>query len=461
MWLKRNVAQNIFCKLGWTSAWETDQFHFPLSGESVSNRCSGRPVKIMSSDPTVDPALDYISLILPLPYRVALAVVLGKLLDVPLLINPQREVNQPSPPAYASTYRLAFILTAPLVFSLSLFWLLTHHNSSLVIYYDFLPLTYLCILLGILLLPIRPLHSSGRSRFLLTLRRISIGGLAQTKDGKFGDIILADVLTSYSKIIADVFIVFCMFFSKESSSATTKPNRACGGQYLIPIITAIPYLIRLRQCLTEFLRAQSAGELDSGSRHLANALKYTTGLPVIAFSALHNTFSVNSNKQNIGLTKEGAYYCWLTAIFINSSYSFYWDIAKDWDLELFPALFECLYFTGRSRLSNQFHIPRPKKITYFGLRSNLFLPNPDIYYLAIIFDFFLRFSWLMKLSPHLVQFADSESGITLLEYAEIGRRWIWIFLRSDAEWVRQYEEKEDPVLNNILSGRFNEFEDCE
>lgn len=312
--------------------------------------------------------------------------------------------------------------------------------------------------MGILLLPLRPFHSSGRSRFLLTFRRISIGGLAQTKDGKFGDIILADVLTSYSKIIADLFIVFCMFFSKESISATAKPNRACGGQYLIPIITAVPYLIRLRQCLTEFWRAQSAGNLDSGSRHLANALKYTTGLPVIAFSALHNSFSINSNKESIGLTKESTYYCWLTAIFINSSYSFYWDVARDWDLALFPALYECLYSIGRSRFSSQFHIPRLRKIPYFGLRSSLLLPSPDIYYLAIILDFFLRFSWLIKLNPSLVQFAESESGITLLEFAEVGRRWIWIFLRSDAEWVRQHEENEAPGLNRILSGRFNEFE---
>ncbi|RKF53209.1 Protein ERD1-like protein 2 [Erysiphe neolycopersici] len=445
-----------------------------IGSEIDCNRCGGRSVKIMSNDPAVELELDYISLILPLPYRVALALVLGVWawgvviqyfsfikIDVPLLINPQREVTQPSPPAYASTYRLAFILTAPLLFSLFLFWSLTHRNSSLVIYYDFLPLTYFCILMGILLLPIRPFHSSERSRFLLVLRRISIGGLARTKDGKFGDIILADVLTSYSKIIADMFIVFCMFFSKESSSATAKPNRACGGQYLIPIITAIPYLIRLRQCLTEFWRAQSSGELDSGSRHLANALKYTTGLPVIAFSALQNSFSINSNKQTFGLTKEGAYYCWLTAIFINSSYSFYWDVAKDWDLALFADLFEYLYITDRSRLSNHFHIPRLRKIPYFGLRSSLFLPTPDIYYIAIVLDFFLRFSWLIKLSPSLIQFADSESGITLLEFAEIGRRWIWIFLRSDAEWVRQYEEKEDPALHSILSGRFNEFEGCD
>merc|ERR1711964_554425 len=52
-------------------------------------------------------------------------------------------------------------------------------------------------------------------------------------------ILLADVLTSYAKIIADLFVALCMFFS-HNGSATKRPDRACGGQYLVPIIIAIP-----------------------------------------------------------------------------------------------------------------------------------------------------------------------------------------------------------------------------
>lgn len=468
------MAVDYNCTLTWIWIRMTDQYPFSSSSKPILNKCSSRFVQKMSSEPAVEFDLDFISLILPLPFRVALAVVFGVWawglalqyfslikIDVPLLINPQREVIQASPPAYISTYRLAFTLTAPLVLSLFLFWSLSHGNSSLVIYYDFLPISYLLILIGILLLPIRPLCSPGRSRFISTLRRISIGGLAQTKDGKFADIMLADVLTSYAKIIADLFVVLCMFLSKESRSATARPNRSCGSQYLIPIITAIPYLIRLRQCLIEFFRAHSTGGLDSGVRHLANALKYTTGFPVIALSALYHNVSSNLTEESDGLTRKSVYYCWLTAIFINSSYSFYWDVAKDWDLALFPAFSECLHINKHSKFSNQYNVPRHRKKTSFGLRPRLFLPYKEFYYLAIFLDLFLRFSWLINLSPLTVYFANSEGGITLLQFAEVGRRWMWIFLRSDAEWARQYEEKEDPVLNNILYVRQDDFEGSE
>jgi hypothetical protein len=44
---------------------------------------------------------------------------------------------------------------------------------------------------------------NGRSRTLATLKRISIGGIAEAQDGKFGDVLLADALTSYAKVLGD------------------------------------------------------------------------------------------------------------------------------------------------------------------------------------------------------------------------------------------------------------------
>ena len=54
--------------------------------------------------------------------------------------------------------------------------------------------------------PIPFLSRSGRFRTLATLKRISIGGLAEAQDGKFGDILMADALTSYAKVLGDLFI---------------------------------------------------------------------------------------------------------------------------------------------------------------------------------------------------------------------------------------------------------------
>jgi hypothetical protein len=298
---------------------------------------------------------------------------------------------------------------------------LSHRSPTLAIYYDFLPVSYLCFLLAVFVLPLRRFSHSGRSRFLSTLRRVSIGGIAQTQDGKFGDILLADVLTSYAKIIADLFVAMCMFFQHEGS-ATSRPDRACGGQFLVPFIIAIPSLIRFRQCMIEYFRVrasnQKAGGMGAGGwggQHLANALKYFSAFPVIILSALQRNLS--SNHTTINLTEISLYRCWLATVFINSFYSFYWDVAKDWDLTLFSAA-------------------RKSHLHAYGLRSRLYFPSKEIYYMAIIADLLLRCTWSLKLSPHLDHFADFESGIFLMEFLEVVRRWMWIFFRVETEWVR-------------------------
>ncbi|KUJ22887.1 protein-ER retention protein-like protein [Mollisia scopiformis] len=417
----------------------------------------------MDGDPAVEPELDSFSLTLPLPYRVALVVVLGVWawganlhflsllkIDVPALLHyPPRTSPRTDPPHHLSTYRLASLLTIPLALSLFLFWILSHRNPTLVIYYDFLPISYLCVLLGLFLLPLRRFSSSGRTRFLTTLQRVSIGGLAQAHDGKFGDILLADVLTSYAKIIADLFVSLCMFF-RPDGSATRRPDRGCGGQYLVPIIIAIPSLIRLRQCLIEYVRVRALNARNGGTighhgwggQHLANALKYASAFPVILFSALQRNLSMNH--ANIGLTEVSLYRCWVIAVFVNSFYSFYWDVAKDWDLTLFSSLWSRIHPSSRTAYtplnshssSSSTSASHPQTNQPFGLRPRLYLVSSTVYYTVITLDLLLRCTWSLKLSPHLDHFADFESGIFLMEFLEVGRRWIWIFFRVETEWVR-------------------------
>lgn len=270
---------------------------------------------------------------------------------------------------------------------------------------------------------------------------MSIGGIAQTGEGKFGDILLADVLTSYAKIIADLFVALCMFFQSDGS-ATKRPDRGCGGQYLIPILIAVPSIIRLRQCITEYLRVKANNERHGigaqgwGGQHLANALKYSTAFPVIIFSALQRNLSVKHD--DIGLTEKALYRCWVVAVIVNSLYSFYWDVAKDWDLSLFSSA-------------------RNSHMHAYGLRARLYFPSKELYYFAIITDLLLRCTWSLKLSPHLDHFADFESGIFLMEFLEIGRRWMWIFFRVETEWVRSTSERGlgSPAADDVLLGDYS------
>ena len=285
---------------------------------------------------------------------------------------------------------------------------------SRVVAYDWLPLTYLFALFAIFLVPIRDLPSAGRRRFLATLRRVSIGGIAEAQDGKFGDILLADVLTSYAKVCGDFYVTICMFFTAGGSS-TKRPDRNCGGMVVVPLLLAIPSLIRFRQCLIEYFRVRRAPFKEStgwGGQHLANALKYSTAFPVIILSTLQR----NSSDEGVKAALNKA---WLVAVTVNSLYSFYWDVAKDWDLTLFS--------DKKERASA--HHP-------WALRERLIFRPVNLYYVVMILDLMLRCTWSMKLSPHLDKFSDFESGIFLIEFLEVFRRWVWIFFRVEAEWLR-------------------------
>lgn len=104
-------------------------------------------------------------------------------------------------------------------------------------------------------------------------------------------------------------------------------------------------------------------------------------------------------------------------VFINSFYSFYWDVAKDWDLSLFSS--------GRERNDPEYP---------YGLRRHRYFHAKEVYYTAIVIDLVLRCTWSIKLSPHLDHFNDLEGGIFLMELLEVIRRWMWIFLRVETEW---------------------------
>jgi hypothetical protein len=196
----------------------------------------------------------------------------------------------------------------PLVLSLLTFWTITHGQARLVIQHEVIPQLYLVFLVLSFLLPINRIARTGRFRFLSVLKRVAVGGLATSKDEKFADILLADVLTSYAKVFGDIFVSACMFFSSHHSS-TDSPDRDCGGQYIVPFILGVPSLIRLRQCLIEYLRVRrqdgkQGGE--GGGQHLANALKYTSAFPVIILSALQRGY----DPSNVGLSEAWLFRLW-------------------------------------------------------------------------------------------------------------------------------------------------------
>lgn len=306
------------------------------------------------------------------------------------LIKYPPRITHTEPSHALSTYRFATLLTIPLTLSLLTFWTLTQGDIPSVQSWEILPNAYLILLTLAFALPLRFLPRSGRRRTLGILKRVSIGGIATTENGKFGDILMADVLTSYAKPISDLSIAVYGALVPGHHS-TGKPERTV---FAISML-ALPFAIRLRQCLIEYWRAQKAGE--NGGNHLANAAKYGSAFPPIVLGVWQH--SSWYDPAVIGLSDAGVHTVWLFFTLLNSSYSLYWDVYKDWDLQ--P----------------------------LSLRSRLFF-KPSIYYAAVLVDAVLRFTWGYQLVY------DSETNLFVIELLEILRRWMWAFLRIETEWVR-------------------------
>jgi len=296
---------------------------------------------------------------------------------------------------YQSVYKFATALTVPFVLSIAWFWSLTGGDLANVQAGDLLPNLYLLILILAFIVPIKHLPRFGRARFISTFKRISIGGLAKQDDGKFGDVLLADALTSYAKPLSEVYVTLCMLWHGQHT--TGRPDRTCGGTFMVPFIMCVPFLIRFRQCVSD--------------HQLANALKYATAFPAILLSA------VQRDAEAVGVSHASLHRMWMLAVLTNSLYSFYWDVARDWDLTLF---------------SGSRHDPEHP----YGLRRIRLLGSPTFYYIVIVLDLLLRCSWSIKLSVHLEHFNDVEGGIFVLEILEIFRRWMWAFFRVEAEFLR-------------------------
>nr|GMD99354.1 SPX and EXS domain-containing protein 1-like [Ipomoea batatas] len=233
----------------------------------------------------------------------------------------------------------------------------------------------------------------------------------------FADFFLADIFTSMSKVFSDLERSVCRMVHRQGISshaylnylkdkyshvqvatiAWFEADSVCGSHSVaIPIVLVLPYIFRLFQCLRQYkdTREKTA---------LFNALKYSTAVPVIFLSALkYHVFPakwVNTFRP-----------LWLISSVLNSLYSFYWDLTRDWDLSCFTRIFK---FSKPNFLSSMLY--GQKWVFFWVIGSNLIL----------------RCTWTYKLSAHLRHNYLTVFAITALE---IFRRFQWAFFRVENEW---------------------------
>lgn len=223
---------------------------------------------------------------------------------------------------------------------------------------------------------------------------------------------LADAFISLEVIFADLVLYMVLLFTQTSESPDD-PDYQAVRHIVKPIAMSIPVLIRFRQCLTEFSRAGSTQLSEGvwGGWHLLNAGKYISSIPFIIFDILRR----ESEDTPAGIP-EDIFYLWLVSHTINTVYSFWWDVSRDWDLKLLVS--------GGS------------KGHAFGLRKDLLLFGPVGYYLAIFADLALRSVWILKVSPEIDRVLDKSCWVFVLTFLELVRRAIWALFRMETEWIR-------------------------
>ncbi|CAN6451587.1 unnamed protein product [Victoria cruziana] len=241
------------------------------------------------------------------------------------------------------------------------------------------------VVLMIFIFPFDIFYLSSRYYFLKTLWRILLPLQAIT----FADFFIADILTSMSKV---------------ATIAWFEADSICGSHSVaIPLVLVLPYLCRFFQCVRQYKDTKE-------KTCLLNALKYSTAVPVIFLSAL---------KYHVLPESWTNFYhpLWLLSSVVNSLYSFYWDVTRDWDLSVLTRIFK-------------FKSP--------NICSNLLYGRQWVYYWVIGSNLILRCTWTYKLSAHLRHNYLTVFAITALE---ILRRFQWVFFRVENEWNKMMSKQ--------------------
>lgn len=280
--------------------------------------------------------------------------------------------------------------------------------------------------------------------------------------------IAADILTSFAKVLGDVWLsLVILLYSVYGIAVDERVLWAQQSSIAVPLLISLPYLIRFRQCLSEYRTSSPLGRQTRSTRSLYNALKYASAFPVIWLSAWQRK---TPDTQVPGEPNHHALYVsmhgmiqvlWLAAVLFNTLFSFWWDITNDWGLDLLlPSTFMGL-LRGQSPHLPALHrraesrtnilqaddtdeaVEMEPRSSHARRGSMLRLPEKPlplptaVYYVFIAINLVLRFTWSLKLSSHLQYLVEWQRGLLMLEALELVRRSAWVLLRVEWELVKR------------------------
>ncbi|KAI8072627.1 EXS family-domain-containing protein [Gongronella butleri] len=328
---------------------------------------------------------------------------------------------------YKAIFALSFTVSAVVLLNMAMYGELALTSEP-----SWLPLGAYLSAMVILFWPGQGLYRQERTRFIRLVRRVFSLNLFSTV--YFADIIFADLLTSFSNVFGDLFLALCIIIPGKSSDdyhqLESNTENACYRDILVPFIISVPYIIRFRQCLSEYLESKCETK-----RHLFNAMKYASAFPVIILSAMQKKASLYIANADLippsRASDTNLFKLWMVAVFFNSMFSFWWDIAMDWSL--IQVTYEHLTAKHASIGLHQHHQSATPMIRF---RRHMHFSSTSVYFFAMMLDFVLRITWSLKLSSNMY-FQQVAGSIFLLELLEVARRWLWIIFRLESEWVKR------------------------
>jgi len=299
---------------------------------------------------------------------------------------------------YFRIFKTAATLSAIWLASFFLFVATVMGNMSIFnIRPEIYPLILILFNVTLILAPFRALHR--RSRFLLfkTIFNVIISPFGDTH---FLALYVGDILCSLVKTLFDFEYTICYY---TTGDWLENDGRKCQevNKVALPVISALPYLWRLLQCLRRY-------QLTKQKANLGNAGKYGVACSVVIVGGINGY-------QTYPGTWTPMRDAWLVAFIFATCYNYLWDIFMDWGLGN----------RGYNMLRKQL----------------LYRPHVWVYYYVICSNLIFRFAWTAYITPVQIDVGiQPEFFATILALVEIFRRFTWSVFRVEYEQVHNIGE---------------------
>jgi len=308
-----------------------------------------------------------------------------------------------------------------LTFLIFLVFLIFGNDSAV---FGFFPIHYLgginwLLLIGYLFFPDKTMcNGKGRGYLLKMFWKILSKSCWKVE---FPMIFIINQFTSFVLALKDLEYTACFYISIWIHPEIKYPQNCMEDNFQIGFLVAFfPLLIRIIQCCRV---AYDRKDKKLKRFDLINIGKFlTTAIVTILSLVLGKLKTAKSDSFDL------FFYSWIITASISTLYSYFWDVKMGWGL--------CE--KGYGLLKARMHF------------------NKWIYYLAIVMDLIFRMTWILNISPDVINAVlwRPELSVFILGSMEMIRRTMWNFLRVDKETLSNTKLKK--FIPDIIES-LNEF----